>query len=92
MPGRRVHNKIAKMFGIDEELADKVNELTDLAWVLNPKKHRQMLGHDIKTSPIMFYLLFRNPKAGLANAIHIMVDNYAKDKKTKKLLEILSKI
>lgn len=91
MPGRRLHNKIAKLFGIDEKLADEVNKLTDIASKFAGPRHREIWGHS-KTDPILFSILFGDWRAGMANLIHQKLDELESRKETRKLIKLLELI
>jgi len=71
MPSRKVHNLINKL--ILGKSYDNVNRLIDWPYKIVGPYHRKYF-HDIKTTPIVIAAIAKDPKAGLAAALHILVD------------------
>lgn len=89
MPSRKVHNYIAKLFGIDEKFANKINREIDLPAKYLGKKHR-ILFHDFDISTYLLLAKYNfEPKAILAWYIHKFVDETAKDKNMRMLYKLL---
>jgi len=89
IPSRKVHNILNKL--ILGKSYDDVNRLIDLPYLWLRGKHRKYF-HDPKTTPFLIAMLKRDPKAGIATFLHIATDEWAKDKKRKKLLETITKL
>jgi hypothetical protein len=79
MPSRKIHNLVNKL--ILGKSYDEVNRLVDLPYLWLRGKHRKYF-HDMKTIPACITILEKDPKAGLAAAIHIWLDKF-KFKKTR---------
>lgn len=71
MSSRRVHDLINKL--ILGKSYDEVNALIDWPYKIIGPRHRKYF-HDIKTTPLVIAAIARDPKAGLAAALHIFTD------------------
>ncbi len=87
MPSRKFHNLLNKII-LGKEY-DFINRLIDFPYFLNPKRHREIFGHNIELTPLLFYLVYKDVDVALATILHIIADKYIDKEKEKKLLLLL---
>jgi hypothetical protein len=82
MPSRKIHNTIAKLFFpyISYEKIDEINRVIDSAYFINPRKHREMLGHS-KEAGLALTNITRDPNTLLLWALHVWLDKNFKTKR-----------
>ena len=86
MPSRRFHNKLNKL--LLKKDYDEINRLIDIAYFINPRKHREIWGHS-KITPYLIYLYTGDINAFLAAYLHLKADKEISKDKEKLLLKLL---
>ena len=89
MPSRKVHNYVCKLFGIDPEVADKVNRDIDYPSRFLGKKHR-ILFHDVDVYTLLLLSKYNfESDALLTWYLHKLTDDLSRDKNLKIIFKIL---
>jgi hypothetical protein len=84
MPSRKIHNTIAKTLfpWIPYSKINRVNKTIDSAYLINPKKHRQILGHSLE-SGLALTTIEKDPDVFLLWGLHVWLDKTVKTGKYK---------